>query len=381
LSLPNPELHLSGERFTVTYLLQGDEVQAAATAQHICVEETIEFPAQLLADGDILNQLVGRIEQLEAVESRAWRATISFAAELAGDDLLQVLNVIYGNISMASGILVERVDLCPTLLARFRGPRFGRRGLRERLGVPERPLLCTALKPMGLSAGQLAEQAYTFALGGIDLIKDDHSLGNQRFAPFEERVGACTAAVQRANRETGYACVYVPNVTGSAAGLNRRARFARDAGAGGLMLAPGLLGWDLVREVAEDDALALPILAHPTFHSALTTNARNGISPYVLFGQLTRLVGADVSIFGSFGGRFPITRAACRTIAEGTSAPLGRLLPNFPSPGGGMTLDRLNDLLEVYGREVVLLIGGGLHTHSPELLANCRLFRRLVEQR
>ena len=37
--------------------------------------------------------------------------------------------------------------------------------------------------------------AYDFAKGGIDLIKDDHGLANQNYAPYEERVRACCAAV------------------------------------------------------------------------------------------------------------------------------------------------------------------------------------------
>src|SRR2546430_10425051 len=42
-----------------------------------------------------------------------------------------------------------------------------------------RPLLCTALKPLGRSAPELAQLTYGFARAGIDLIKDDHSLADQ----------------------------------------------------------------------------------------------------------------------------------------------------------------------------------------------------------
>ena len=41
---------------------------------------------------------------------------------------------------------------------------------------------------MGLPAHALADLAYQFALGGIDIIKDDHGLADQSFAPFKERV-------------------------------------------------------------------------------------------------------------------------------------------------------------------------------------------------
>jgi ribulose-bisphosphate carboxylase large chain len=76
--------------------------------------------------------------------------------------------------------MVADVVLSPTLLGQFLGPRFGAAGLREVLGVPRGPLLCTALKPMGSTVAALAEMAYAFAKGGIDIIKDDHGLANQR---------------------------------------------------------------------------------------------------------------------------------------------------------------------------------------------------------
>jgi len=98
--------------------------------------------------------------------------------------LTQLLNVIFGNTSMQPGIQVRRLDLPESITRTFKGPRFGSAGLRERLNVHDRPLLATALKPMGMNATDLADRAYAFALGGIDLIKDDHGLANQVFCPF-----------------------------------------------------------------------------------------------------------------------------------------------------------------------------------------------------
>ena len=80
----------------------------------------------------------------------------------------------------------------PGPLAQFRGPRFGVPGLRNLLGVAEGlPLLMTALKPMGTPTAQLADMAYRFARGGIDIIKDDHGLSNQPDSPFEARFLSC----------------------------------------------------------------------------------------------------------------------------------------------------------------------------------------------
>lgn len=373
-------LPLSGERFRVVYRLTGSEAEVRAKAEDICVEQTIEFPAELVTGGDIRAHILGRIEALEPTPDGAYAATISYAVETSGLELAQFLNVVFGNSSIKPGIRVERLELPESLLNAFKGPRFGRVGLRALVGAPERPLLCTALKPMGLSADTLAEIAYRFALGGMDLIKDDHGLANQSFAPFRERVAKCAAAVARANRETGGNCLYLPNVTGPADQVIANARFAKEAGAGGLLVSPGLAGFDVMRQLADDDSLALPIMAHPAFLGSYVTSPDNGISHYVLFGQIARLAGADATVFPNYGGRFGFTREECRSVAEGAAVPMGHLKPIFPAPGGGMNLARIPDMLETYGRDVIFLIGGALHQRGPDLTANARHFRELAER-
>ena len=250
--------------------------------------------------------------------------------------------------------------------------------MRKLLKVPRRPLLSTAIKPMGLSCKELADLAYQFALGGMDMIKDDHGLTNQCCSPFEERVTRCSEAVARASRETGMPSLYIANITAPHNEVMKRAKFAKDAGAGGLMVAPGIVGFDLMRELADDDSIALPILTHPALQGSFVTS-KNGISHGVLFGQLARLAGADATIFPNFGGRFSFSREECMDIAEGTSLPLGQLKPIFPAPGGGMSLDRVPEMLETYGHDLIFLIGGGLFKHGPDLVENCKYFRKMVE--
>jgi len=365
---------LSGSRFNVTYLLQGDREEAARKARDICYEQTVEFPEDITPEGPIKDQIVGRIEELSAHGNGAFRAVISYAVETAADDIPQFLNVVFGNISIKTGIRVERLDLPASLVSAFPGPRFGRKGIRAILGVPTRPLICAALKPMGLSPGELADQAYRFALGGIDLIKDDHGLGNQPFSPFEERVAQCCEAVERAHREAGTKTLYFPNVTASADKVHQRARRAKSLGAGGLVISPGLAGVDALRMIAADDSIALPIMSHPSFLGSFVTGRTNGFGHAALFGQLMRLAGADVTVFPNYGGRFSFTREECAAIARATCEDMGGLAAMFPGPGGGMTSDRAQDMLEVYGREFVLLSGGGMHRHSPDLTKNARHF-------
>ena len=132
--------------------------------------------------------------------------------------------------------------------------------------------------------------------------------------------------------------------------------------------------------LAEDDALALPILSHPAWLGTFAISPEQGVAHHVIFGQLPRLAGADATIFVNHGGRFAFSRDDCRGIVEATEQPMGHLKPIFPIPAGGMTLDRLPEMAEFYGREAIFLIAGGLYSHGPDLVESSREFRRLVEQ-
>ncbi len=377
---PPTTLALSGERFTVTYQIRAaDEAEALARARGICLEQTVETPATLLANDDIRGQVVGRIETFGPQEDGRFRAAISYAVETTAFELTQLLNVVFGNTAMQQGIRVLNLDLPAALLAHFPGPRFGQPGLRALLDAPRRPLLGTALKPMGLSARDLADLAYEIALGGVDVIKEDHGFTNQPFAPFAERVQRCAEAVKRANQQTGFHCLYAPNVTAPTDEILPRARLARAAGAGALMIAPGLTGWDALCVLRQADDVALPILSHPALLGTYVASPDQGIAHRVVFGKLPRLAGADATIFVNYGGRFPFTRADCNGVIAGVTAPMGAYPAIFPMPGGGMTLERLPEMHAFYGNNVIFLVAGGLYAHGPDLQESARQFRRLAE--
>ena len=369
-----------GERFFATYRLTGNEADARAKAEDICLEQTVELPDALVTHNYIREHVFGRIETLEPLAEKVFTARISFAVEIVAGELTQLLNVLFGNISLKPGIRLEKFELPPSMLEKFRGPRYGRAGLRERLQIPERPLLCTALKPMGLMARELAELAEQFALGGIDIIKDDHGLAEQHTAEFNERVERCAEAVARANQTTGGNSIYAPNITAPSGYEYGSALEAKKHGAGAVLLCPGIAGLSVMQMLANDTDFDLPILSHPAFQGSFVTSPENGISHFCLFGQLNRLAGADAAIFPNFGGRFSFSQEECRAIVEGCNVEMGNIAPIFPTPAGGMSLERVPEMRAMYGRDVIFLIGAGLRSHSSDLVANCRYFRELVEK-
>ncbi|MCX8063288.1 MAG: RuBisCO large subunit C-terminal-like domain-containing protein [Anaerolineales bacterium] len=372
------ELRIREERFSVIYSLSGDRDEAYRKAEDICIEQTIEFPADLVPDDDIRRHIFGRIESFEQTPL-GYQAEISYNVEIVSGEITQLLTVIFGNISLKPGIRAERINFSPHLLKDFQGPRFGIQGLRDRLQVFDRSLLCTAIKPMGLSNKELARLAYQFAKGGIDIIKDDHGICNQSFSPFQDRVLRCVEAIQKANQETGGHAIYAPSVTAPDTHLRARGDFAKQAGAGAILIAPGIVGFDRMQALANDPSFGLPILYHPTFVGSFVTNPIAGMSHYLLFGQLARLSGADIVIFPNYGGRFSFSEQDCHQILLGATDPLGEIKSIFPAPAGGMNLNAIAQMLEFYGKDVVLLIGGDLHRHGNNLIESSKLFLHKVQ--
>ena len=387
-------LGVEHDRFEVTYLLIApNETAAREKVLEICLEQTVELPAALVPEGTwIREHVVGRLESLSkpktgphARRPDAWNAVVSYHADTAGGELTQLVNVIFGNTSMKENVMVMDVDLPQCVLREYPGPRFGVDGLRHLLRVPEGPLVMTALKPMGLSSQELAEIAYGFAKGGIDIIKDDHGLADQPYSPFDERVRMCAEAVARANAETGRNVLYAPCINAPAHLVISRAHAARQAGAGAVLMIPGITGLDTVRDLAADPSFGLPIIAHPALLGCMlgggSTNRVAGFSHEVLLGVLPRLAGADATVFPSFGGRFGFSVEECQAINAGCTRPMGNLPAILPSPGGGMTLERIAQMREVYGPDLLLLIGGSLYSHSDNLIEGARHFMKLAGRR
>jgi len=341
----------------VTYEYHGTEPKEIA--DFIRVEQSIEFPIEL-APQWIQDEIVGKIEEISSISEGVHQISISYPAGNTGYELPQLLNVLWGNAALIPNLRLVNVVLPESITNKFRGPRFGVDGLRAHFAAPERPLLTTALKPMGSDSKTLAQMARTIALAGFDLIKDDHSLANQPWSTWHERVELVSKAVKDANEITGRNCAYAPSLNLPFDQIHEAAHTAKGLGAGCLLVLPGITGFDSMRALAEDDSIGLPIQAHPAFLGSYTSSPTNGIAHGVLFGMFARLAGADITIFPNTGGRFSFTPAQCQEILDHAQRPLGHLKPIWIAPAGGMTLAKIPEILRAYGKDCALLIGGAL---------------------
>ncbi|MBS1181169.1 MAG: ribulose-bisphosphate carboxylase [Proteobacteria bacterium] len=355
-------------RFSVFYRIFASSLdEAAERAEGIALEQTVEIPRDVVPKGYIEDVILGKIVSVAPEGPGAFLAHLTYSPDSTGAELPQLLNVIFGNSSIQKGIKVVGFEPGKRLSADFTGARFGIAGLRDRAHRPTGGLIAPVIKPQGSDADTLAAIAYAAALGGADIIKDDHGLTNQKSAPFKRRVEKVAAAVARANRETGGHSLYFPNIAGDSDELVDFARFAKEAGAGGALVMPGLFGFDLTRRLATADWFDLPLMAHPTFLGSHVLSDTLGFTHAMMFGVLQRLAGADISIFPNVGGRFGFSTAECLSIADACRASDGIGRTIFPSPGGGMSVDRASDMRTMYGDDVVYLLGGSLLRHLDRI--------------
>ncbi len=360
------------EIISAIYHIDTDADAIESRALGVALEQTVELPPGVVQDPFVLENVLGRVQEIIPQE-QGFRVVVEYPVGASGLDPAQLLNVLFGNTSLQPDVMLLDATFPPSLTARFPGPRFGIPGLRERLQVQDRPLTCTALKPMGASPEELARLCRLFARAGIDIIKDDHGLADQEFAPFEERVRACQAAVEEVAQETGRRVIYAPNIMGAPGAMRRQLELAQELDVQVVMMEPMLTGfpgfYELVTELLE-----VPVLAHPALSGAVR------IAPPLLLGKLCRLYGADGVIYPHFGGRFAYSQETCQALARNLRQPWGRFPGAFPIPAGGMQVERVDELVRFYGPDTILLIGGSLYRAGSQLRERSQEFVRRVQQ-
>lgn len=360
------------------YRVQVDRSDSVALARAMAVELTVEVPDALITRyPGIESDVVADVLDVVEVESGIHQVTLALAADLAGEDLNRLLNLLLGNCSMMPGVRLVDLHLPDQLLSRFKGPRHGIAGVRDLTSVADRPLVATVLKPRGAPVQDLVRVCREFTTAGGDLIKDDHNLIDDDLESFRDRVVRCAQAIRESQGDRHV--IYLVNLIAPSQQLDARLEIALEAGADGALLAPWVIGLDRVRELT--GRWPGVYLGHPSMSGVLTGGASSGIDAHIVHGTLARLAGLDGSVFVNSGGRFPVTRTEGRSIAAALRQPLANLKPAWAVPAGGMRPERLPEMIEDFGRDTMMLMGGALLTAKEGIEACTREIVQQLEER
>jgi len=314
------------------------------------------------------------------VEERTFIIKIAFPVVNTGAQFAMMLTAVMGNVSYMGKIKLLDIELPESYLAQFQGPKFGIQGIRDLLGVQDRPLVNNMIKPCtGLSAKQTGELAYEVALGGVDIIKDDELTADQPYCPLMDRVKEVMKAIKAADAEKGETTLYTFNVTGPVVDLRDRSLRAIEAGANALMVNTWTLGLDACKMLADDPEINVPILSHTDLQGALCTSPVSALSLNLINAKFPRLAGMDMAIILSPYGKFPITWDAYVQNMFAMSSPWKNIKPMMPMPGGGTTQGHIEELISTFGKDIIIAAGGAVIGHPMGTVAGGKAFRQGID--
>ena len=309
---------------------------------------------------------------------------VSYPLELfEPGNLPQLLSSIAGNIFGMRAIRNLRlldIEFPHDYVKNFSGAKYGIPGIREILKIDDRPLLATVPKPkLGFDVHEYADVAYQALCGGLDMVKDDENLTNQSFIKFEERLESVMKVLDLAEKETGERKTYLVNITAETEEMVRRAKLVSDFGNEYVMvdfLTSGFSALQTLRKKCEE--LNLAIHAHRAMHAAFTRSKVHGISLRVLV-KLLRIVGVDNVHVGSGVGKMVGELEEVLELVKICRDAWYDLRPIFPVSSGGLHPGLVPDLINKFGKDVIIQAGGGVHGHPDGTFSGARAFREAVD--
>ncbi len=231
-----------------------------------------------------------------------------------------------------SAIKLFDIEFPNSFLYHFEGPQFGIEGLRDILGVHDRPLFFGVIKPnLGLSPEPFAELAYQGWVGGLDIAKDDEMLGDVEWSPLQERARLLGRARLKSEKETGQKKIYLANITDEVDRLVELHDIAVAGGANALLVNGMTTGLSAVRMLRKHSQV--PLVGHLPFIAAFTRAPCLGVHSK-LITKLQRLAGFDAYIMPGFGERMKTPENEVLLNIEECFKPFGHLKKILPVPAG-----------------------------------------------
>ena len=308
----------------------------------------------------------------------------------------QLLSGIAGNIfgmKALKNLRLVDVSLPKEYIKNFKGPNLGIDGLRKYFKVYDRPLTGAVPKPkIGFSAQEHADIGFETWMGGFDLVKDDENLTSTNFNNFYKRVELMTKLRDKAEKETGEKKDALLNITGETEEMKKRAKLLHNNGWKYAMIdvvTCGTASVQTMRDVLGDYGMA--IHAHRAMHASFDRNPKHGITMEFL-AKVMKLIGVDQIHSGTAVGKLVGSKEEVLSVSnilrEKNVKQYKNILlkqdwenikPAFPVTSGGLHPGLVPDILDIYGKDSVMLVSGGIHGHPKGTRAGAMATMQAIE--
>lgn len=347
-------------------------------AEGLAAESSVGTWTELSTMNDrVWKELRARVFRTHKASANAGFVFIAYPYEHFDDgNLLQILASIRGNIYG-----MKELEECKLLDIRlperfqkhFPGPGKGLKEVRKFVGTRDRPHVGTIVKPkVGLTADEWAGVAGAAFRGGLDMVKDDENLVDQSFCRWEDRA---LKTIEQAE-STGEKKIYVPNISDFMPRMLERIDFLVDHGWHMAMIDVYVMGLAGLKEVLEElHKKDFIVHAHRAGHGAETRGGW-GVG-FAFWEKLYRLFGVSQLHTGTGVGKMEGNLLEVSKYGEVARARnVDRLEPFFlefdwakhvkpmmPVASGGNHPGLVEGIFELYGNDVSIMAGGGVHGH------------------
>ncbi len=200
----------------VFHLVPEKNLNILQAASEVAAESSTGTNFKVNTETPFSREMNALVYQLDLKRNLVWIAYPWRLFDRPGN-VQNILTYIAGNIfGMKEINALKLLDVWfpPAMLEQYDGPSYTLDDMRKYLGVYDRPILGTIIKPkMGLTSAEYAEVCYDFWVNGGDFVKNDEPQANQDFCPYEKMVQHVKKAMDKAVRETGQKKVHSFNVS------------------------------------------------------------------------------------------------------------------------------------------------------------------------
>jgi len=345
-----------------------------------------------------VKKVAGKVYSIEHASEGYWIKIAYPEEHFEMENPGQILASIAGNVfgmKAVDALRLQDIMFTKSMVKKYRGPKYGIEGIRKIFGAEKRPLMLSVAKPkVGMTTEEHVQVGYDIWTGGLDLLKDDENLTNQKFNPFRKRVEKSLKARDKAEKVTGEKKSYLINVTApTVEEMIDRAKFVKKNGGEYVMIDVIASGWTAVNSLREEcEDLGLAIHAHRAMHGALTRNPDHGFSMECV-AKFSRLIGVDQLHIGTSIGKLVSPRDEVLECQELLTAKKSKANVRmhcetqdwyghksvFPVSSGGLHPGIVDQIFKMVGTNIMIQLGGGVHGHPQGSYAGAVAMRAAVE--
>ena len=252
----------------------------------------------------------------------------------------------------------------------FKGPQFGIEGIRDYVGVHDKPILGSIIKPKtGLSPEILLDMVKQLVEGGVNFIKEDEILSNPNFCTIEDRVPLIMDYLNSLDRKV----IYAVCINADYPYLFDRVRQVHKLGGNAIHVNfwSGLGTYKAIRE------MNLPLFIHfqKSGDKVLTQVTHDYHIDWDVICKLAGMMGADFIHAGMWGGYMSNDESELKKTLN--------VLHHYrvmPALSCGMHPGLVKPINERFGTDYMANVGGAIHAHPWGTKAGAMAMRQAIDE-